>query len=76
MNTFDLDQFYLQKWHEERERVLAACRALGALEYLTGPEFPGNQRERLARLHELAAELRAGLDIPPKQAAPTGGEAA
>jgi hypothetical protein len=57
--------FWVAALRREERKVNAACRALGGLEYLTGPEFSGSSRTRLRRIREVVAELRDGLGMPP-----------
>jgi hypothetical protein len=57
--------FWIVALRAEERRVNAACRALGALEFLTGPEFSGTTRGRLVSIREVVAELRDELGMPP-----------
>jgi hypothetical protein len=57
--------FWIVALRREEHRVNAACRALGALEFLVGPEFTGTTRNRLASIGEVVAELRDELGMPP-----------
>jgi hypothetical protein len=68
--------FWVAALRREERKVNAACRALGGLEYLTGPEFTGSSRTRLRRIREVVAELRDGLGMPPNPLNPTGAVAA
>ena len=63
--------FWVAALRREERKVNAACRALGGLEYLTGPEFTGSSRTRLRRIREVVAELRDGLGMPPDPLNPT-----
>jgi hypothetical protein len=61
----DDGSFWVAALRREERKVNAACRALGGLEYLTGPEFTGSSRARLRRIREVVVELRDGLGMPP-----------
>ena len=66
------NSFWIAALRREERKVNAACRALGGLEYLVGPEFTGNPRTRLRRIREVVAELRDGLGMPPLPPGPIG----
>jgi hypothetical protein len=43
--------------------VWAACRAVGSAGFYLGPYGPDDDRERLARLREVIADLRTDLGL-------------
>jgi hypothetical protein len=45
------------------ERVNAACQAVGAAGYYLGPYCPLSERERLATLRDVIADLRVALGL-------------
>jgi hypothetical protein len=76
--------FWIAALRREEDKVNAACRALGGLEFFIGPEFTGTSRDRMRHIREVVAELRAELGMPHDPLDPTrempdsalGGEAA
>jgi hypothetical protein len=80
--TGAVSTFWITALHREEQKVNAACRALGGLEFLVGPEYDGTPRTRLRRIREVVAELRDELGMPPLPPGPPsadrswGGEAA
>ena len=56
--------FWVTALRREEQKVNAACRALGGLEYFTGAEFTGTPRDRMRHIREVVAELRVELGMP------------
>jgi hypothetical protein len=79
MTSYDDSYGYFRRlWQEERDRVLAACRAAGLLTGLAEGDYPGTCADRLARIRDAVEELRAALDLNPAfstTANRTGGDA-
>ena len=73
MTAYDCDGFYRRRLSEERERVYAACRALGALEYHVDPASSRDPKTRLVKIRAVVAELRADLGLPPEDGLTTDG---
>jgi hypothetical protein len=73
VTTYDGEDYFRQLWHEDQDRVLAACRAAGLLTGLTEPGYPGTCTERLDRIRRAVEDLRAALGLSPVPSTATSG---
>ena len=62
-----MSDWWMEQHNQQREKVGAACEAVGALEYILSDEYvehTATEADRLEALHRVVADLRTALGLP------------